>query len=108
MWFSKSKNKETPEQDMLARSIAGKILRWQLAASHRINKMVNRHGRKTQLRWFWLCCGLAAMAVICSVLFTMNRAGMPKLRSNEIPVHIGKSSEGIPAQPQQDSVNAKK
>lgn len=109
MWFNKRKNGGQPEHDQIARSIADKIIKVQHAASDMLNIKVNRYGKRTQLRWFWMGCVLALLAVICSVSVTFHHHPMPKLRSGVMPSHIGKSSDGIPIIPEtiKDSVNAK-
>ncbi|RCH56838.1 hypothetical protein DJ568_03000 [Mucilaginibacter hurinus] len=109
MWFSDKKKNGAQVPDEVARSIAGRIVRVQKAASEHLNNRVNRYDRRTQLRWFLLGCFLALLAILSSVWVTMHHRPMPQLRSNAMPVHIGKSSDGIPLKPEpsKDSVNIK-
>ncbi|QHS55218.1 hypothetical protein GWR56_06565 [Mucilaginibacter sp. 14171R-50] len=97
MWFLKKKQaNEHSVNDKVAEMIAGRIVKWQRNASQRLNQRVRRYSKESQLRWFWLFCGLALMALICSVLITSRLAQMPRIRNSALPVHIGQSSDGPP------------
>jgi len=97
MWFLKSKQSNNhPANDKVAGMIAGRIIKWQQSSSRRLNQRVSRYSKESQLRWFWLFCGLALIALICSVLVTSRLTSMPRIRNSSMPVHIGQSSDGPP------------
>ena len=97
MWFLKKKQaNDHSANDKVAEVVAGRIVKWQRNASQRLNQRVCRYSKESQLRWFWLFCGLALIALISSVLITSRLAQMPRIRNSALPVHIGQSSFGPP------------
>jgi len=112
MWFLKRKQaNNNPVNDKVAGMIAGRIIKWQHSSSQKLNQRVSRYSREAQLRWFWLFCGLALIALICSVLVTSRLTSMPRIRNSSMPVHIGQSSDGPPKPSdlkQTDSLNHQK
>ncbi|NCD68080.1 hypothetical protein [Mucilaginibacter agri] len=112
MCFLKRKTSKNNEAtDRMAGVIAGSILKWQRRTSARLNESVNRQSKNTQLRWFWLCCGLALFALVCSVILTSRSTTLPRIHDPALPTHIGQSSAG-PPKPQDrqktDSLNHQK
>lgn len=97
MWFMKKKQaNDHSANDQVAELIAGRILKWQRNASQRLNQRVRRYSQPSQLRWLWLFCGLALIALISSVLLTSRLTQMSRFRNSALPVHIGQSSDGPP------------
>lgn len=97
MWSLKKKQvNDHPANDTVAEMIAGRIIKWQRHTSRLLNQRVNRYTKEAQLRWFWLFCGLALIALISSVLITSRLAQMPRIGNSALPVHIGQSSGGLP------------
>lgn len=97
MWFLKRKQANNHSaNDKIAGLIAGRIIRWQRNSSKRLNQRASRYSKDAQLRWFWLFCGLAMVALLCSVLITSRLASMPRIRNSALPVYIGQSSDGPP------------
>ncbi|MGN6396683.1 MAG: hypothetical protein ACTHMI_14025 [Mucilaginibacter sp.] len=112
MWFLKKKQANTKSaNDKIAAMIAGRIINWQRNASRHLNQRVSRYTKEAQLRWFWLFCGLALIALISSVLITSRLAHLLRIRNSALPVHIGQSSDGPPKPPnlkKTDSLNHQK
>lgn len=97
MWFLKKKQANTPsDNDKIAAIIAKRIINWQRNTSRHLNQRVNRYTKEAQLRWFWLFCGLALIALISSVLITSRLARMPRIHNSAMPVFIGRSSNAPP------------
>lgn len=97
MWFLKRKQAtHHPANNKVAGMIAARIIKWQRNASQRLNQRVSRYSKESQLRWFWLFCGLALIALLCSVLVTSRLTRMPRIHNSGLPVHIGQSSDGPP------------
>lgn len=97
MWFLKKKQANTHSaNDKIAAMIAGRIINWQRNTSRHLNQRVSRYTKEAQLRWFWLFCGLAMIALISSVVITGRLAHMPRIHNSALPVYIGQSSNGPP------------
>jgi len=97
MWFLKRKQaNDHSTNDKVAGMIAGRIIRWQRNSSQKLNQRASRYSKDAQLRWFWLFCGLALVALLCSVLITSRLISMPSIQNSAMPVHIGQSSDGPP------------
>lgn len=83
-----------PENDCVARFIAGQIISWQMRTSDRLNRWINGYSRKRQRLVLILSGVLATGALIISLIPDTWQA---PLRVNEsyIPRHVGEPSETI-------------
>ncbi|MDN5286554.1 MAG: hypothetical protein JWR38_2828 [Mucilaginibacter sp.] len=109
--FKNQIKSQEPEDDRVAKIIAGQIIRWQAQASHRLNRWINGYSRKKQRIILMLSGILTAGALITSLT---PYAGQVPLhtKGNYIPQHIGEPSERIrlkdPTNKTTDSITNKK
>jgi hypothetical protein len=99
MNFLKRKTRQPDETgDLLARTIASRILHWQNLLAAKMNKRINRYSKNRQ-KWF-LCifCGVTAMGLVICLIVPFGRIAMDMPGHNYQPVHIGLPS-GMPAKP---------
>jgi hypothetical protein len=101
---SKRQPEANPGGDQLARTIAGKIIKWQQCVATALNKRINRYSRKRQQYILAIFCAITASCLMICLLVPFGKIAMVDSGNNYQPAHIGLPSislfkPGNPAKP---------
>jgi hypothetical protein len=92
-FFNRKPENSNPQTEQIAGRIAGRIVKWQLTISAKVNGRVNRFTKASQRKFLWVFCAVW-IAVVCYNFFRGQQHQTIKgVKPNYLPAHIGQASD---------------
>jgi hypothetical protein len=86
---SKKQPEVNPAGDQLARTIAGKIIKWQQCLATALNSRVNLYSKKRQIWLLVIYCALSASCLMICLISPFGKIAMSRPGGNYQAIHIG-------------------